>query len=467
MRKLSLKLWACFLVGLLSLFFILPNSMADIGSDLSKVFQSMGSHTNASEGGAYQDQSAGYYSGGSLFIRNQNRNLQPATIQLPGVNAGCGGIDMHMGGFSFVDSQQLVEMMRNIGSKATSYAFMLAVQSLTPQVYNVINELNALAQEINQFNINSCEVASTMVGSVWPKSDIASKHLCQSMGTSRKTLPFSDWASSRHKCGVGGEREATLSEAAKDERYKDIFVDEYNLAWKVIQKDPLLQGDTELSELFMTLSGTVIFRKKGDRHEFEAWISLADQKDLLNALLNGGEASVYVCDEKVRCLRPKSLKKKIPHSHAFKVKVKKILKSMINKIHEDKELTGAEKGLLNATKLPIYKILNVHTAYQKGKVPLSIHEYDELIALDIMNQYIIEILNVVSYGLTQIRNVQIDDTQVNNLQKQLSEVRRRVIEGRHSAFEKLNTALSLIQKTQLIEREVYHMMGILVSEEIW
>ena len=197
------------------LFLIPSKSQGDIGSDLKTFFNSLGSASNVSGEGSYKDQAAGYYSGGSLFIRNQNRNLQPATLQLPSYSAGCGGIDVHMGGFSFVDSKQLIEFMRNIGSKATSYAFMLAVQSLTPQLYNVMNELNALAQEVNQFNINSCEAASTMVGSVWPKSDLASQHLCRTMGANFGKVSDLD---ARSSCLWRGKREGCYSQKRRQRR---------------------------------------------------------------------------------------------------------------------------------------------------------------------------------------------------------------------------------------------------------
>ena len=449
-------------------FFILPAfrenlAYADIGGDLSSFFNALGSSTNTNEEGTYKDQSAGYYSGGSLFIRNQNRNLQPATIQMPGFKAGCGGIDLHMGGFSFIDSKQMVEFLRNIGSKATSYAFMLAIQSMTPQIYNVMNELNALAQQVNQFNINSCETAATMVGSVWPKSDIASKHLCQSMGTSQGM--FSDWASSRHGCGTGGERAATLSKASNNEKYKNMLVGEYNLAWKAIQNNGFLSSNKELAELFMTLSGTLISRLSGESYEVFSLVSLADQDSLLGALLDGGQANIYVCDTSEKCLHPNKSAKTIPQAAAFRNRVHKVLEGMVEKIYNDMPLTSQEKSFLNTTKLPIYKILNVLTAYKRGHAPLDIHEYADLIALDIVHQYIIEILNIVSDGLTQVKLVQIDDTHINTLQKQLSEVRTRLIERRQNAFEKLDTALSLIQKTQVIERQIHQMMGTIAAEE--
>ena len=61
----------------------------------------------------------------------------------------------------------------------------------------VMEELNALATQINQANINSCETAATLLGGVWPKSDLTSRHLCTAMGTGLGAM--SDWAAARQQ----------------------------------------------------------------------------------------------------------------------------------------------------------------------------------------------------------------------------------------------------------------------------
>src|SRR5271166_651161 len=246
---------------LISLMVILVQSsstFAGIGEDLMGFFKRAGMASNVTMPGSYQDQTAGFYTGGSIVTRNAVRNVQPATIQMPGFRAGCGGIDMWMGGFSHIKSEQLVEMARNIGSATASYAFMLAIQTVSPQIYNIMNELNNLATQINQTNINSCEAAATTLGGIWPKSDQANKHLCQAMGSNLGS--FSDWSAARQGCGAGGDREKVFRERGSDPRYKNMFVGEFNLAWKAIQTNAFLSGDKELAQLFLTLVGSIIVR---------------------------------------------------------------------------------------------------------------------------------------------------------------------------------------------------------------
>lgn len=161
------------ITGCLVLTVLLTSSVKarGIGEDLMTFFKSAGIASNVTSPGSYQDQTAGFYTGGSIVTRNAVRNAQMATVQMPGFRAGCGGIDAWMGGFSHIKAEQLIEMLRNIGSAAGSYAFMLAMQTVSPQIYNIMNELNNLATQINQTNVNSCEAAATALGGFWPKSD--------------------------------------------------------------------------------------------------------------------------------------------------------------------------------------------------------------------------------------------------------------------------------------------------------
>ena len=87
---------------------------------MMRFFKEAGMASNVTTPAYYKDQTAGYYSGGSLVTRNAVRNAQPATVQMPGFRAGCGGIDLWMGGFSHIGASQLIDMLRNIGSSASS-----------------------------------------------------------------------------------------------------------------------------------------------------------------------------------------------------------------------------------------------------------------------------------------------------------------------------------------------------------
>lgn len=434
-----------------------------IGHDLVGFFNRSVSK-NVTTPSAFKDQAAGYYTGGSIVTRNQVRSAQLATVQMPGFRAGCGGIDAWTGGFSHISSEHLVQMLQNIGSAAGSYSFMLAVQTVSPQIYNIMNELNALATEINQLNIGSCEAAATALGGVWPKSDESSKHLCQAMGTNLGA--FSDWSAARQGCGAKGDRGNILSKKDSDPRYKDMLVGEFNLSWKAIQANNFLNSDKELAQLFLTLVGSIISKKKGESFQITTLPGYADRDDLLNSLLGGGETQVYKCTT-ADCLDPIFAKVTIPNTSALLIKTQNILESLVTKIYDDVAPTPEEQDFMNSTRLPVYKMLNVVTAFRKGYAPVDIHQYGELIALDILYKYIIEVLDIVHESVVQLKSVQVDDAHIDRFVKSLRYARERITERRQSAYQQMDSTLSFIQATQLIEKQLHTMLGSMTDEQGW
>lgn len=362
---------------------------------------------------------------------------------------------MWMGGMSHITNAALVEALRNIGSSAASYAFMLAVQTVSPQTYNIMNELNALATKINQAQINSCEAAATALGGVWPKTDQSSQHLCKAMGTSLGT--FSDWAAARQGCGPGGKRGTVLSRKG-DAPYKDMLVGEFNLAWKAIQQNAFLKSDPELAHLFMTLTGSIIVRLTADAYNVSVLPSHADHDQVLSGLLQGGSTHLYACDGDA-CLNPTLKPTNVLESQALFNKIRSTLDELVKKIILDEALTEEEKGFLNATRLPIYKILNVLTAYRKGHAPLDVQQYAELIAVDVLYTYVLEVIDIVLESLVQLRSVQVDEEHIQRFLDQLRHARSRVLERRRSSFESMDQTLSMIEATQLIEKQLHVMMG--------
>ena len=449
---------------IISLTLSFPSHAKNVGKDLIDFFQRAGMVSNNTAPQVYRDQSAGYYSGGNIVTRNSVRNAQLATIQMPGFRAGCGGIDMWMGGMSHIKASQLIDALRTVGTNMGSYAFMLGVQTVSPMVYNLMNELNAIATKINQTNINSCEMAATALGGIWPKTDQSSKHLCSMMGANLGY--FSDHAASRQGCGAGGERENVLNQKNNNPAYKDMLVGEFNLAWKVIISNHFLSSDPELARLFMTLVGSIIVRKKGDEN-YQA-VNLpghADREDVLSGLLNGGSTPIYKCDKEDKCLYPTISSITLHDNQALLTKTHQVLESLINKIYDDEEATPEEQDFLNSTRLPVYKMLNVTTAYRKGFAPIDIHQYGELISLDILYKYVLEVIDILHDSATQLKSVQVDDAHMDRFLAQLRVARERITERRQNAYQHMDTTLSFIKSTQLIEKQLYVMLGHVANED--
>ncbi|MHB1948313.1 MAG: conjugal transfer protein TraH [Gammaproteobacteria bacterium] len=439
------------------LFFILffPKILfADVNSDLNNFFDGLGVMTNTTAPHAYQGQQAGYYSGGSVFSRNAVRNFQLVQVDLPSFRAGCGGIDLFAGGFSYINNDQLVALMRNIMNNAKGYGMLLALEEVTPQIGNINKFLTDLSNKVNGMNINSCETAESLVGGVWPRTRAAQQQVCQDIGSN--TGIFDDWAKARQGCtsdDLNYNFDSTMRSGAANPQYKNLVLDNGNIAWKALQANNLVNGDQQFAELLMSLSGSIIIQKIGTGKSSKINIanldSLATSSSLLKAILYGDKATFYKCDEPTQCLNPAKQTVQISQNSALKGQVEKILNSINQKIINDQPLSNQEIGLLQSTRIPIYKILAVQAAYQKDPNILNVENYSEIIAADILFQYLQENLNLVRASSGVLQYPEEIMTKFNNgINQAMTDVR----EQQKNAQVQVSQAIQLIEQTQVLEK---------------
>lgn len=130
---------------------------------LEDFVSSAGGAVNITPGQAIGNQHITGYSGGSVVWRVPNKQIHPFQITPPSLKAGCGGIDLFMGSYSFVNKEQFVQALRNFGQAAVGYFFMLALRSMSPEIAVTLETINAIAQKINEFGIGGCKDAMKAV----------------------------------------------------------------------------------------------------------------------------------------------------------------------------------------------------------------------------------------------------------------------------------------------------------------
>jgi len=446
-----------YIISLILPILYLNITHASVSEDLNNYFNSLGFSSNVTSPQAYHGQQAGFYTGGSVFARSAVRDVQLMQIELPSFRSGCSGIDIFTGGFSFINSDQIIPLMQNIMNNSASYAFTLAMETASPVLANVMKYWNDFASKVNQANINSCEMAESLVGGMWPKVRGAQQRVCQDIGSNTHGL-FTDWAQAKQKCGNGDEFSKTMDKARTDPRYKNLVFDSGNITWKAIKQNNLFGSDDELAQFFMSLSGTVILYKNGTGDDASVTLSPPlpslmdkDQNNLIKAILEGGDVTIYKCDtlDADGCLKPKEGKLTILKENAFGNRIKLLLEDMVNKIISDEALTPEEIGLLQSTSLPIYKMLNVQAAFAKDKNILDIASYSEAVATDILFQYLEQSLIVIrnNVAATQYSEAILAELRP-NIDKELDQLR----ESQKSAYSRMAISIQMIQQTQVIER---------------
>jgi conjugative transfer pilus assembly protein TraH len=438
------------LVTLVMLIIMVSMAHADVSSDLNSFFDGLGMVSNTTAPHAYQGQQAGYYSGGSLYARSSVRNVQLVQIDLPSFRSGCGGIDLFAGGFSFVNSDQLVSTMRNVMNNAKGYAMTLAMEEMTPQIANAMKYIQDMANKANQMNINSCETAEALVGGMWPKTRAAQQQVCQDVGSN--TGIFRDWAEARQGC-TSDDFDSTMKAGSENPAYHNLVLDNGNLVWKALQANNLVAGDQQFAELLMSLSGSIIIKKTGSgkssTNHIEVLQSLATDRSLFKAILYGDSTTIYHCDEATQCLNPKPQTITVTQQAALKNRVAALLHQISQKIVADDPLTKEEIGLIQSTRIPIYKILNVQAAYQKDANILDVESYADVIATDILFQYLQENLSIVRASSRALQYPEEIMTQFNaGINAAMSDVRLE----EHNAQNKISQAMQLIEQSQVLEQ---------------
>ena len=274
------------------------NAQSAIGDDLMSYFKSLNMGVNVTNPRAYQSQKAGFYTGGNLYVRSNVKNLQIMRINWPKVSAGCGSIDITMGGFSHIKGKEFVDFTKNVLNNSQGLAFQLALEQATPLLGNVATKLQNVATWINQTNQNSCAVAESAVLGLAPRTRMAQQHACQSIGHAKNI--FSDWAEARQGCGKGSGR-YDYDTVIDGNKVNVEVLDNTNLVWTALNKNGLFARDKLLAQLMMTLSGTVIVTRDKQGVHVQRLASLASNNNLISGLLRGGTVSVYQCDETVKC----------------------------------------------------------------------------------------------------------------------------------------------------------------------
>ena len=449
----------------LSISLLMPASYADVGSDMNNFFTDMGYASNVRPPGVYEGQAAGYFTGGGLVMRAPSRNYQLASMQAPSYRAGCSGVDLYGGGFSYINSSQLVAALRNVGQNAASYAFMLGLRVISPQISNVLEWVREKADMINKLNINSCEAAADLVGSF---VGLDAKENSQCVLTRYGNGDSMEEA--RQACGAGGQRNSTLASSSLN----SVAFTRGNIAWRVMWSNMFLRSDRRLMEMMMNLSGTVIIDKDlSNENSPTNVIALpsilnTQRAELLTALLDGSQSvDIQGCVNDSTDMSCTSLTTKnvsLGANNGLKDRVQVIMTSIADKIRNRQSLSPTELGLLGATKIPIYKILNVASAMSETVAGSQANKYADIVAKDIMFAYINDLLDMVVSSTAGTPFMKSNEGK--SYMEGIAEARQQVALLKSENFEELSRYVDLIRETQLYERMLVATMSPALAESL-
>ena len=427
---------------------------ANVGSSMDSFLNDVGGASNVSGPTAFQGQSAGYYSLGNVWMRFPQKTTSIANLQLPKARAGCGGIDLFAGSFSFINASEIVAMLKAVANNAVGFAFSLAIDTVCPECSKIMQEFAQKAQLMNNLSINSCEMAQGLVGGVWPKGDLADKAVCEAIGNSQGI--FTDYAAAKHGCGTRGERASTTSSA--DATFKDVNPGvPRNYTWTVLKKSAFFSPggkfDQELAEYAMTLVGTVIYQPpKDDTPGRFVPVAGDASSTLVSALLDGssgGAVKIFHCDEPDQCLNPGLAALSVPASKALRPRIAALIDGMVQAIRDDTPITAAQKELLQVSSVPLYKILTVQAAYGRGMPTDDRQTLAEIASVDLLFAVLDRIVSESSRSMASF--IGADEAKIALWQGQVNVVRQALADRQANTQAKVGAIMQIIEKTAFIE----------------
>lgn len=427
---------------------------ANVGDSMDRFMNDMGGAANVTGPSAFQGQSAGYYSLGNVWTRFPQKTTNIANLQLPKARAGCGGIDIFAGSFSFINASEMVALLKAVANNAVGFAFSLAIDTVCPECSKIMQEFAQKAQLMNNLSINSCEMAQGLVGGIWPKGDLADKAICEAIGNSEGI--FTDYAAAKHGCGTRGQRNATNSGAGAS--YADVNpAVARNYTWHVLKKSAFFNPggtfDRELAEYVMTLIGTVIYvpPKDDEPGKFVPFAGDASST-LVTALLDGTQGQtvrVFSCDEPDQCLNPAFRNMSLSSAKAIRPRVAALIASMVAAIRSDTAIGDAEKELLQVASVPLYKILTVQAAYGRGMAADDRDTLAEITSIDLLYAVLDRIVSEAGRSMASF--IAADEAKLAIWRSQVADVRSSLAQRQATGQAKVSAIMQIIEKTAMIE----------------
>lgn len=418
-----------------------PESRADLNNELGGFFNSMGAaSSNVTSPQAWQGQAATYMTGGGIYVRNPNKTIQLASVTLPSLNAGCGGIDAFLGSFSFISKDEFVAFAKNIVSSAPGLFFDLGLKTVTPMLASAKDYLQKLASDINSMNMSSCQSARGIIGGLWPATQETKDDLCKTIGTGDGNM-FTDWAAARQGCGVGNQSSKAEGKVKDKAEYKDLILTSKNVVWDLLSSNALFADDRELKEMAITLTGTVIFDAQS--HPLPIPSRAGDTK-LVKAIMDGGSAEIYRCSDTDKCLTMRAQSVTIAAQNGLNRRVVQLMSDIAAKARSDEQgLNDKEKAFINSTNIPVLSyIIDPLAVGMNESVAMRMSGY---IAHDMLIKYMREI---------------IDNTRAAIANKPLNEAALKVINDNISiAYERLTQLQNDIQIQQSTLQSVMNDMS--------
>lgn len=290
-----------------------PAISGNLQSELNDLFGTM---SNVTQPGVYETTRRGVIAGGGANVRSRRMNIQLVSFEPPNIKGGCGGIDVFLGSFSYINLDQFISFLRAIAANAAGYAFQMALKVSCGVCSNVMEAMQTLAQRMNNMNMSSCQLAEGLVTDTYAalqgKTDFTNTIKNVKEGLSLDT--------NEDKSGATQGQEKAFN--ANPQKYTEEQLG--NIVWKALRKNDvnlwfgLSNNELSMMEALMSITGTVVLEKAKPgvtplifpKSTYDG--GLVTMRDLIEGSMrdpgqtNSVDGKMYSCEsDKIDCMTPK------------------------------------------------------------------------------------------------------------------------------------------------------------------
>ena len=407
---------------------------ANIKAKTDKWLNDFNANANVTPPQAVKGQGSYYLSGGSYVARyGTGEVFKLVDFDPPRMSAGCNGVDMYFGGFSFIDADEFVEQLKQVADNGKGLIFMMGIKAVSPMFADQIEYIQGIVDQINQFRQDSCQAATAMIGGIGEK--MGAKNLTCELNKMQRD--GDDWADAKKSCQ--GNATAGIKQSTPEEQDKIAF-SEGNLVWKALKEAGLGGESAEYKALIMNILGTIIrvneSKTGGDKPAQDQVITpmfafdgtaKKDFDDLIALMVTGDTAN------KVKIVKCKAGKEQdcleLDDAKDFTVtglqkEINKKLNNIVKKMKEDNAFTDDEWKLLGQFSQPIYPLLRYALAYNRGRnINSGVYAgYTKVLAELIVLENLSDVIDVIDKGSKNMEQGLREDKDVKKWLEQVNRI---------------------------------------------
>ncbi|MDP1573091.1 MAG: conjugal transfer protein TraH [Pseudomonadota bacterium] len=390
------------------------SAIASVQDEMTSWFNEMGSYGNVTMPQAVQGQTSTTYTGGSMYMRSPVRSYQLASVTAPSMRAGCGGIDLFAGSFSFINSEQLTAMLRNIANNAVGYAFMMAVQAVSPDLADLLKYLQDQASKINNLTVNSCAAAENLVNMTGLAGQAKAQQAMTAMSSASWLNNFPDsydtWKNTKND--PAATKQLTNQAVAADPTLKK-YLKPGNVIWEAMVKT---NAPDDMKEIMMSLVGTVIITSTGEKGNSEPTTTYRGPLLTFKQLIGTPQQSTSRIDL-WRCVSKSegddglppcadivdTTENIVPFAYRVRLMMEKGSTQIIAR--GDQNFTDQEKFFLSGSATPLWRLISSSANSAAGAVMIS-DEYSTVVAAEVTQSFVNETMRQLGRAISNAKGMQ-------------------------------------------------------------